>query len=1054
MKKVVLRALNIEEKEFPVVMVLSIQAICLGIFYGSYDIGAHTLFLKNFESSSIPVAYIWSGLVGIVLTTVYTSLLSKLKFSILSQSNFAMLALLTISLRIGLEFTESKNLIFAIFIFMTPTNTLGTVCFWGMLGRIFTIRQGKRLFGFIGAFVLLGIVLSSYATSIIPLLFGVKLVTKNFLILGVLGVGSAFFLQNYITRKYNINSSVRKSVRQKAQKLTPWNLMRNSYIRSMTIFTIFSVVIFYFVQFLFLAVTRDRFPIEKDLASFLGVYTGTLMIFSLSIRAFFYNRLIKSFGIRICLLILPVLLLILISAGVLSGIVWGFAGFTIFFIIIALSRLFAKSLRDSVEAPAFKLLFQSLDLDIRYQTQSIIEGTVNLLAAVFAGILLFFLKSLPFMEMLHFSILLLMLSVLWLRHTMNLSAEYHKSLLDTLSKSQEDETESSESNDDTLLFKESANSIIYHIELCEYVAPIQFENILISSLSTEQSGVKEFCLRRISQIGSYNALDEVKKIIDQNISGSTVKEATRVYDRIQKMYGKSFNFDRISKFIRSVIPEQRELASRIISTVKNEEFYPMLTILLRDEDLNVRLSAIISASKIKRKELTPFLIDNLYIENLRFAATHALIQMGESALENLELTFYKQNESVDVLIAIIEICSEIKSERVNRFLITKINHQNRHVAKSAVYALIKLGFKADESLYFQVKQAIELDIKILTWNLAAINMLSTDEEKFLLIEAIESEQKVNIDLLFKLLSLLYDTSSIDIVRKNIESGTSEGIGFALELLDIFLAEDMKPLIYKFFDEDSDSDKIKHYQNFFPLYFKDSLDVCLSIINRDINLIQNWTKACAIFLLKLDEPNDSVVAHLYNSDIFLRESAAWILYKMDSLKYRSYLKNLKREMRKDLENRLVLAESDKQNLLFEKAAFILKLDLFSNISNDLVVDVALKMEEVVYHEGNEIINKSNRNSSDFFIIIQGSAFLKIDQIPVKEYLAGSFLGEMCFCYTDSENSSIFAREKMKLYKIKRNEIIKILHYSKHFENSLKTLHYTRIQELEILENITE
>ena len=39
--------------------------------------------------------------------------------------------------------------------------------------------------------------------------------------------------------------------------------------------------------------------------------------------------------------------------------------------------------------------------------------------------------------------------------------------------------------------------------------------------------------------------------------------------------------------------------------------------------------------------------------------------------------------------------------------------------------------------------------------------------------------------------MLYDAKSIHLIKQNLESGTNEGITYALELLDVLLAEDVK-----------------------------------------------------------------------------------------------------------------------------------------------------------------------------------------------------------------------------------------------------------------------
>ena len=81
------KALNIESGEGASVMLLIFQSIFLGIFYGTFDISASAMFLEVFEASMIPKAFLVSGVVGIVMTSIYSWLQSRIKFSFFAVFN-------------------------------------------------------------------------------------------------------------------------------------------------------------------------------------------------------------------------------------------------------------------------------------------------------------------------------------------------------------------------------------------------------------------------------------------------------------------------------------------------------------------------------------------------------------------------------------------------------------------------------------------------------------------------------------------------------------------------------------------------------------------------------------------------------------------------------------------------------------------------------------------------------------------------------------------------------------------------------------------------------
>ena len=75
------RAFNIEAGEGGTVMLLIFQSVFLGVFYGTFDISASAMFLEVFEASMIPKAFLVSGVVGIIMTSLYSWLQSRVKFS-------------------------------------------------------------------------------------------------------------------------------------------------------------------------------------------------------------------------------------------------------------------------------------------------------------------------------------------------------------------------------------------------------------------------------------------------------------------------------------------------------------------------------------------------------------------------------------------------------------------------------------------------------------------------------------------------------------------------------------------------------------------------------------------------------------------------------------------------------------------------------------------------------------------------------------------------------------------------------------------------------------
>ena len=108
----------------------------------------------------------------------------------------------------------------------------------------------------------------------------------------------------------------------------------------------------------------------------------------------------------------------------------------------------AQLISPFIDVPAFKLLYQSLKKSIRFDVQARIDGTINEIAALTSGILLGALGLMAFIELIHFSVFLFVLLIIWAFITARLYKEYRNSLERAL---QQDLTATESDIDDPLI---------------------------------------------------------------------------------------------------------------------------------------------------------------------------------------------------------------------------------------------------------------------------------------------------------------------------------------------------------------------------------------------------------------------------------------------------------------------------------------------------------------------------------------------------------------------------------------------------------------------------
>ncbi|MCK4700814.1 MAG: hypothetical protein KAT38_10780, partial [Bacteroidales bacterium] len=335
--------------------------------------------------------------------------------------------------------------------------------------------------------------------------------------------------------------------------------------------------------------------------------------------------------------------------------------------------------------------------------------------------------------------------------------------------------------------------------------------------------------------------------------------------------------------------------------------------------------------------------------------------------------FYKSGVETNTLIRIIRIYGLIGNEEAIKYILSKLTHHNHYVMVEAVQSLRLCDYQAGESDISMFQQVIEKVIIVTAWNIAAIisvdeNVVGTD-----LSTALEEELLANNNLLFDLLSLLYEPQSVYHIRENLDLGTSESVSFALELLDLIIPEELKPKLFPLLDDISREEKIKQLQDFYPVAKMDSDELLLSVINRDYNKLNNWTKACALMslrLLKMQEIPDDLVAQLFNPDPLLREVAVLTVKEIDPGKFSEYAMRLPGDYKTQLSQVVDYDDNDIYKLLEKKILFLKKTEQFAAKEGVLVCRFAKKIKNSFIKKDGIISNDNISDSEGFYWIIKG------------------------------------------------------------------------------------
>jgi ATP:ADP antiporter, AAA family len=366
----------------------------------------------------------------------------------------------------------------------------------------------------------------------------------------------------------------------------------------------------------------------------------------------------------------------------------------------------------------------------------------------------------------------------------------------------------------------------------------------------------------------------------------------------------------------------------------------------------------------------------------------------------------------------------IGGQRGRDLLWGKIDYPNKVVVSQVLLSLGESGFKAGISQMTRIKYAIEADIADIRWNLSAIQEIGDDGFNEQIKTALRSEIQNDIEHIYMLLAMLYDTRSIQLVKENIDSGTADGITFAIELLDVFLTDQLKQRVIPVLDDLTEVERINRLEDFYPRVKLDSKLVLKFVINRDFTQSNRWTKACVMFQIGMQRIADfklDLIAQLFNPDVFIREVSAWALYQVNALEYENNTKRLGAQVKRDLDNLII---HSRKMMGFEKVLFFQKISIFETIPG-LTLSYLADISNELHLKPDESLVLDEKSNNNFYILVTGTIdFFQRGQF-VAQFSQGQFIGEMMPLPNFVNTNLLIAKSEVVILKLNKDQFYELL-----------------------------
>ncbi len=1003
------RLLQIAQGDRPIIVALLLQAFCTGIFVGTLELEANTVFLEAFGADRVPFALMVSGLAGILIAAIYGYFSKQLKMRPFGILNLVVVTGVSILFVGGLQFMEQDYLDFATFVFSGPLILITLLGFWTTVRGKLSSSRSKQLHGLIEVALVGGMTI---ALLITPLLVSSGFRIHEILIAAMGSLIIAASAQVYILSNHGKQDG---GYRNKAGSAGPIRLFSHKYTSSMATFVVIGVAVSVLLHYEFLSVTQNRFPGGNELVEFLGFFLGIGVMLAWILKRFLFHWIKSKFGIRMTLLLLPVVLLLLTIPASLLGEGYGYGGgmqmFAYFFLLVVLSNLFSRSMKESMEHPSMNLIYQSLNTRERLNIQSGIDGVFSQIGVFATGLFLSLFIMFQFIELYHVTYVLFVLLLIWFVVGLSLYKSYHRLLKVTLESDrvfdpsdlrleeiEQFDIEQSSFSLELIEFnpyffhyvsRERELSLLAHSD--PMVRRIIWDHILKSSPGLSDITISQMLVNeRVPDIKERIRQLKKRKLKSKlGLQEAFIRERLNKFNKVQSEPDNS-----IGEVFNNGESHEIMAALYYVAEEKDQNYIPEVISLFRERDPDVQGVSISTAARLDLGGNAHKLIDLLSDPLLYRAAWSTLVNQGENVLDELEMAFYKPDSDISLQTRIVSVISAIGGARSVQLLLQKLEYQHRDVFHSVVRGLYTNNFEATVIQEAQIQNAILRMIQAGTWIMAAKISVRTDDPGGSLARVIEHEIWEVNELILMLLSMIYDRKSVRRIKISLLDRQSDDRQMALELLELLLREPLKTVLVSYFHDVAVREKLDKLKELYPIDVFPTDVLLKRILNRTGTQMGDFIKICVLDRVGNVErffDEQQIIAQGFHPNPRIREIAAQLLRKNNPEQYDLLTERI------DFPDNSFPGHEDMIRWYVDTTMRLSSWKLFNNVGiNSLfnLVSIARPFSEEWTDDGSSVILARSVSAEDFTTLSNGIAIIAANQPEILEQIR--YLGTIGAC----------------------------------------------------------
>jgi len=997
-----------------------------------FETAASALFLGAFNASALPWVYLaaagFSGATGYF----YSKLQNRLTFSGLMTGTLVGLMLVVGAIRGSLMVTQSAALFFFAMVFYRVLSSLTDLEYWAVAGRLYDLRQAKRLFGFVGTGEVLARIAGSFSIPLLLKFGGVP----NLLIFSALALFSCVVLLRRILPMIPTDEEPVKTPKEKAETSSIGSLLKDPYLRFVMLVAFCGILGKYLVDFSFLQQVKSRFTDAKEVAAFFGLFSGISQCASFVIRAFLSGRLLSAIGVHRGLLILPGAHLICTSLLLISG---GLAlGAGPVFWLVVLNQGIYKTFKHPIDNPSLKTLYQPIPKDRRLSLTIAVEAILTPMGIALSSALMILFTVALNIEPVRFGWVLLACFVTWLWSARAAAAEYMRALVVALRGRIEDVAFAFDDDQAVSALRQtlktgSGDDALAALQILGDHAPLALNPMLADLLSHPSSEVRRAALERVEAHRPEGIAKPLRARVEAEPEDSLRALALRALSAVEGLASRdlmlthargsvlSLRESALLGLVRMGAPEgmtgiremagspraeHRAASARLIRLVGSSADTPVLRTLIEDEDLTVVRLALFAAGQLKDPDLVPLLIQRINQPGVLGAARAALALAGEVALPAL-IEAFAGDAHTDVRRGLVAAISRIRGERAFAFLLSQADIGDVAVRQEVVRALAHNRYTAtDEEDRRRIEDRAREEARLALKTLFRIRDLGAAEGTETLKRALIGSHRNTRERILMLLGFSRDPKALLAVRAHIDGSHKDRRAYAREILDVVLSREERALFMPAIeaDEESLSEDLAEDLGLHPV---SPVDLVRELFEDPTLGMEYWVRAAALEAaprLKGEGLREAIEAFLKTpiGASFL-EIGQWSLRALQGQ---------------------APAQSGGPMLLIEKVITLKAVAMFARTPEDVLADVAVLAEEVRFRAGETIFAKGDAGES-LYVIVKGEVKVHDGDLDLKHLGDKTVFGELAVLDPEPRSASVTALSDSHLLRLDREAFLELM-----------------------------